>query len=67
MRPRRSRIKMTAILALSVVGILVLAHQDSDRQRRIRTCVEETLATSDDLCARMEDVGKLPPIAAVAR
>jgi len=64
---RRSRIGLVAILVIAVAGILVLAHRDSDREERIRTCVEETHATSDDLCARMEDVGKLPLVVAVTR
>ena len=67
MRRRRSRIKLTAILVLSVAGILVLAYRDLDRQKRIQACVRETEATSDDLCARMDDVGKLPLVVAVAR
>ena len=67
MSRRRSRIKLAAILVLAVAGILVLAHRDSDRQKRIRTCVEETQAASDDLCARMEDVGKLPLVVAATR
>ena len=67
MRRRQSRIKLTAILVLAVAGLVVLAHRDSARQQRIRTCVEETRATSDELCARMDDIGKLPLVVAVAR
>ena len=67
MRFRRNRQALVAVAVLLGAGALVWAHRNSDRQRRIQACVEETQATSDDLCARMEDVGRLPLVVAATR